>query len=94
MGHHISMCLRCRQAGLTPHNGPMTSYEGSASVAEPDHPTAPRVSYLVARLDRLLRLWLADVLAPFEVSLPEYTAMSILGRRPGSPTPSSLAGPT
>ena len=68
---------------MTPHNGPMTSYEGSASVAEPDRPPAPRVSYLVARLDRLLRLWLADVLAPFEVSLPEYTAMSILGRRAG-----------
>jgi DNA-binding MarR family transcriptional regulator len=41
------------------------------------------VSYLVARLDRLLRLWLADALAPFAVSLPEYTAMSILGRRAG-----------
>jgi DNA-binding MarR family transcriptional regulator len=37
----------------------------------------------VARLDRLLRLWLTDALAPFAVSLPEYTAMSILGRRAG-----------
>ena len=61
----------------------MTSHERITSVAEPGQPAPPRVSYLVARLDRLLRLWLADVLAPFAVSLPEYTAMSILGRRAG-----------
>ena len=61
----------------------MTSRERLVSVAERVDPAPPRVSYLVARLDRLLRRWLADVLAPFAVSLPEYTAMSILGRRAG-----------
>lgn len=61
----------------------MTARERRVSVAEPIEPAPPRVSYLVARLDRLLRLWLADVLAPFAVSLPEYTALSILGRRAG-----------
>jgi DNA-binding MarR family transcriptional regulator len=61
----------------------MAAPERIIPVAEPGHPAPPRVSYLVARLDRLLRLWLADVLAPFAVSLPEYTAMSILGRRAG-----------
>ncbi len=83
MGHTISIRLRLNQAGIGPHNGPMTSLERMTSVGEPVHPAGPRVSYLVARLDRLLRLSLADALAPFAVSLPEYTAMSILGRRAG-----------
>ena len=61
----------------------MTSRARLVPAAEPVEPAPPRVSYLVARLDRLLRLWLAEVLAPFGVSLPEYTAMSILGRRAG-----------
>ncbi len=61
----------------------MTSPERVIPPAEGTPPASPRVSYLVARLDRLLRLWLADALAPLEVSLPEYTAMSILGRRSG-----------
>jgi DNA-binding MarR family transcriptional regulator len=61
----------------------MTSPDPTASAVEPGPPAPPRVSYLVARLDRLLRLWLADTLAPFGVSLPEYTALSILGRRSG-----------
>lgn len=61
----------------------MASDERIPYVADPNHPASPRVSYLVARLDRLLRLWLTDALAPLAVSLPEYTAMSILGRRAG-----------
>jgi DNA-binding MarR family transcriptional regulator len=59
----------------------MKSLERVASNTAPAHPADPRVSYLVARLDRLLRRSLTDALAPFAVSLPEYTAMSILGRR-------------
>ena len=50
---------------------------------QPTQWAPPRVSYLVARLDRLLRLWLADTLVSFDLSLPEYTALSILGRRAG-----------
>ncbi len=83
MGHPTINSLAIPPRRLDAHNGPMPSYERITAIAEPDHPAAPRVSYLVARLDRLLRLWLADVLAPFAVSLPEYTAMSILGRRAG-----------
>jgi DNA-binding MarR family transcriptional regulator len=48
-----------------------------------EEPGPPRVSYLTARLDRLLRVALADALSPHEISLPEYTALSILGRRAG-----------
>ena len=61
----------------------MTSHAHLTAVVDSGRPADPRVSYLVARLDRLLRLWLARALAPFEVSLPEYTAMSVLGRRSG-----------
>ncbi len=67
----------------SPHNGPMTAPDPTRPAAQPGSPAQPRVSYLVARLDRLLRLWLAETLSPFAVSLPEYTALSILGRRSG-----------
>ena len=43
----------------------------------------PRTSYLVARLDRLVRSQLADLLEPFELSVPQYTLLSVLEHRPG-----------
>nr|MBO2498596.1 MarR family transcriptional regulator [Acidimicrobiia bacterium] len=43
----------------------------------------PRTSYLVARLDRLIRSKLSDALKPFGLSVPQYTLMSILEHRPG-----------
>lgn len=45
--------------------------------------TEPRTSYLVARLDRLVRSQLAEALKPFDVSVPQYTVLSVLERRPG-----------
>jgi DNA-binding MarR family transcriptional regulator len=44
---------------------------------------APRVSYLVGRLDRLLRRRLGAALADHGLSLPEYTALSVLSARSG-----------
>ena len=44
---------------------------------------APRVSYLVGRLDRLLRRRLGDALAGQGLSLAEYTALSVLSARSG-----------
>jgi DNA-binding MarR family transcriptional regulator len=44
---------------------------------------APRVSYLVGRLDRLLRRRLGRVLADHNLSLSEYTALSVLAGRSG-----------
>jgi DNA-binding MarR family transcriptional regulator len=41
----------------------------------------PRLSYLVARLDRMIRSRLSAVLAPFDVSVAQYTVLSILERR-------------
>ena len=43
----------------------------------------PRVSYLVGRLDRVLRRRLAEALAPHGLSLPEYTTLSVLRARRG-----------
>ena len=43
----------------------------------------PRTSYLVARLDRLVRSRLSDVLEPFELTVPQYTLLSVLEHRPG-----------
>jgi DNA-binding MarR family transcriptional regulator len=43
----------------------------------------PRTSYLVARLDRLVRSQLTDVLEPFDLSVPQYTLLSVLQHRPG-----------
>lgn len=43
----------------------------------------PRTSYLVARLDRLLRSRLTEALKPFDISVPQYTVLSVLSNRPG-----------
>jgi DNA-binding MarR family transcriptional regulator len=43
----------------------------------------PRVSYLVGRLDRLLRRRLGRALADHGLSLPEYTTLSVLSARNG-----------
>lgn len=43
----------------------------------------PRTSYLVARLDRLLRSQLGEALKPFALSVPQYTVLSVLRNRPG-----------
>lgn len=41
------------------------------------------MSYLVGRLDRVLRRRLGDALAPHGLSVPEYTALSVLRGRAG-----------
>ena len=43
----------------------------------------PRTSYLVARLDRLVRSQLSDLLESFDLSVPQYTLLSVLEHRPG-----------
>jgi DNA-binding MarR family transcriptional regulator len=43
----------------------------------------PRTSYLVARLDRLVRSQLSDVLVPFDLTVPQYTLLSVIEHRPG-----------
>ena len=42
-----------------------------------------RLSYLVARLDRVINQRLAECVQPHGLNVPQYTALSILGRRSG-----------
>ena len=43
----------------------------------------PRFSYLIGRIDRGLRKRLLAVLEEFDLSIPEYAALSVLRNRPG-----------
>jgi DNA-binding MarR family transcriptional regulator len=43
----------------------------------------PRVSYVVARLDRALRREIDEVVRPHELTLARYTALSVIARRDG-----------
>jgi DNA-binding MarR family transcriptional regulator len=49
---------------------------------DPDGPR-PLLSYTVGRLDRAVRRRLAEVLERFDLSIPEFTTLSVLARRPG-----------
>jgi DNA-binding MarR family transcriptional regulator len=54
--------------------------------AQPTESTArvtPRIGYVVGRLDRALRREIAALVAPFGLTVPKYTALSILRDRPG-----------
>lgn len=43
----------------------------------------PRLSYAIARLERILHQRIAKSIEPFNLSVSQYTALSILGRRSG-----------
>ena len=45
--------------------------------------TAPRLSYVIGRLDRALRREIGALVAPLGLTVPKYTALSILRDRPG-----------
>jgi DNA-binding MarR family transcriptional regulator len=45
--------------------------------------TGPRLSYVIGRLDRVLRRRLAAALEPTGLTLPAYTALSVLRTRDG-----------
>ncbi len=51
------------------------------SSARPPADARPRVTYLVGRLNRILRRRLGEVLAPFRLSVPQYTTLSVLHAR-------------
>ena len=44
---------------------------------------SPRLSYVIGRLDRALRREIGALVAPFGLTVPKYTALSILRDRPG-----------
>jgi DNA-binding MarR family transcriptional regulator len=43
----------------------------------------PRIGYVVGRLDRALRREIGALVAPYGLTVPKYTALSILRDRPG-----------
>ena len=46
----------------------------------------PRLSYVIGRLDRVLRRRLSAAIEPIGLTLPAYTALSVLRVRMGSRT--------
>jgi DNA-binding MarR family transcriptional regulator len=54
-----------------------------AGAKSKDRGEEPRFVYLVGRVDRGLRKSLEQALRGSDLSVPEYTAMSVLARRPG-----------
>jgi DNA-binding MarR family transcriptional regulator len=44
---------------------------------------APRLSYVIARLDRAVRRGITDCIAPAGLTIPQFTALSVLDRRAG-----------
>jgi DNA-binding MarR family transcriptional regulator len=56
----------------------------SSNAERPESRTvAPRLSYVIGRLDRALRREIGALVAPFGLTVPKYTALSILSDRPG-----------
>lgn len=48
-----------------------------------EHDLGLRAEYVIGRLDRVLRRELRELLRPHELSLPAFTTLSVLRRRPG-----------
>ncbi len=56
----------------------MTSHPSDPTLA-----VSPRIGYVVGRLDRAIRREIGALVAPFGLTVPKYTALSILRDRPG-----------
>jgi DNA-binding MarR family transcriptional regulator len=54
-----------------------------AQAARPLTRVQPRIGYVVGRLDRALRREIAALVKPHGLTVPQYTALSILRDRPG-----------
>ena len=60
----------------------MRTMTESAFPADPaDDPLEPRLSYVVARLERALRVEINERVKPYGLTTLQYTTLSILGRR-------------
>ena len=62
---------------------PVPSEVEPPSHAAGQDPDRPLLSYLIGRLDRSIRHGLYEVLAPYELSIPQFTTLSVLKRQPG-----------
>lgn len=78
----------CRPSGPSPPvrlvREPAQETRRSAGVtSEEEKVEGPRFSYAVGNLDRSLRRSLVAILRPFELTVAEYTALSLISRRDG-----------
>src|SRR3954453_22473788 len=55
----------------------------SSHPSDPALAVSPRIGYVVGRLDRAIRREIGALVAPFGLTVPKYTALSILRDRPG-----------
>ena len=55
----------------------------SSRPSDPALAVSPRIGYVVGRLDRAIRREIGALVAPFGLTVPKYTALSILRDRPG-----------
>ena len=55
----------------------------SSQPLDPALAVTPRIGYVVGRLDRAIRREIGALVAPFGLTVPKYTALSILRDRPG-----------
>jgi DNA-binding MarR family transcriptional regulator len=55
----------------------------SSHPSDPALAVTPRIGYVVGRLDRAIRREIGALVAPFGLTVPKYTALSILRDRPG-----------
>jgi DNA-binding MarR family transcriptional regulator len=59
------------------------SVRSAGTMSEEEQVEGPRFSYAVGNLDRSLRRSLVAILRPFEMTVAEYTALSLISRRDG-----------
>ena len=52
-------------------------------VRQPDPVQEPRLSYLIGRLDRVLRKQIEEAVKPHGLTVPQYTTLSVLRRHRG-----------
>jgi DNA-binding MarR family transcriptional regulator len=58
-----------------------TSKRSASDTPKRKTPSRPRLTYLIGSLDRILKRRLTDALAPFGLTLAQFTALSVLEAR-------------
>src|SRR5262245_49600607 len=59
----------------------MTETASAPQPPEDDQPQEPRISYVVARLERAIRQAINERVKPYGLTTLQYTTLSVLGRR-------------
>jgi DNA-binding MarR family transcriptional regulator len=58
-----------------------TTKRSASDIPKRKTPSRPRLTYLIGSLDRILKRRLTDALAPFGLTLAQFTALSVLEAR-------------